>query len=892
VDRLKTSRSTRDLPAGTVTFLFTDVEGSTRLLQEHAASYAQLLDRQRRLIRDAAQAESGIEVDTAGDALFLVFRNATEAARGAASAQLAILSEDWPEGATVRVRMGLHTGEGRLGMEGYVGIDVHRGARIGAAAHGGEILLSEPTRSLIEGAMPAGYGWRDLGHHHLKDLDRPERLAQLLVPGLPQDFPPPRSIRRSGLPIRLSSFIGRGAEIEDVRGRLRTTRLLTLTGPGGTGKTRLALAVAALEDEHYPDGAVFVDLATLVDPALVPSAIASTLEIPPVAGFPVAEAVARHLAERRLFLVLDNFEQVLPAAAFVGMLLAQSPGLSVVVTSRSPLRIEGEQEWPVPPLGLPEGAGPHPVEALSVHEAIQLFTERAHAVQPSFDLTEDNASAVLDICRRLEGIPLAIELAAARVRLMPPAVINQRLSSVLDLGGGGRDTPERQRTLRGVVAWSVDLLEAPDRELFRRLSTFRGGWTMEAAERIVGGPAGAAGVMDGLERLFERSLIRSDPTDESRWTMLEIIRAFAAEQLLASGEVTDIARLHEHYYMGLAEDAAPKLLGQERDEWLDRLGRDHANLRTAIGRATETGDLAVALRIAASLLTFWHLRNHMTEGRATLDGLLAGDLSGVPSAIVAAALGAAGELATYQADYPTGYQYTSRSLALFRRAGDPAGTAHQLSMLGWVMMMPEPQTALGLFEESLQISAQIGAEAMTGDAHLGSGVALFRTGRLDESRERASAAVAAFEASGERYLRVYALATLGLVDLRQGYPREAVGNYAEGLRVASDAGASDVLATALDFFADLLLDRGDRVFAVRLAAAGEQLRMAMGGATGAEMIGVERPLIRASRIMDEATYGSARIEGTALTAEDATREALAFAARVAAGAELLSVDPA
>jgi predicted ATPase/class 3 adenylate cyclase len=880
------SNAKPDLPTGTVTYLFTDIEGSTRLLQGHAATYPEILDLHRRVIRAAFEDEQGIEVDNTGDGFFFVFASAPSAARGAVKAQEALAATSWPDGVSVRVRMGLHTGEGRLGVEGYVGIDVHRAARVGAAAHGGQVLLSETTRALVAQDLAPGVALLDLGHHRLKDLDNPEGLAQIVVPGLPSEFPPPRGVGpRAGLPVRLSRFVGREGEIASLRDLLRSNRLLTLTGPGGTGKTRLALAVAGAEESRYPDGAVFVDLAPIVNPDLVPSAVADRLGVPPSAGRSPTEAVVRHLSERKQLLVLDNFEQVLPAASFVTALLAGCPELHTLVTSRAPLRLEGEQEWPVPPLSLPDPSAPETMESLASCEAIQLFTDRAGSVQPGFALGEDNATAIADICRRLEGIPLAIELAAARVRLTPPALLSQRLARSLDLGGGSRDLPERQRTLRNAIAWSVDLLEDADLRFFRRLAVFRGGWTFGAAEQVLADEA--ADVIEGLQNLQEHSLIKIGNGEEPRGFMLETIREFAADELVRSGEYEEISRRHVEFFLRLTEEAAPNLLGPERDVWLQRLDRDHENVRAAIDWVTATGDIGTALRLCTALMTFWHLRDQMAEGRAILEPLLDSDLGGIDPAVVAGALAAAGELALFSMDFGTSAAYVSRSLAVYRRIGDPIGTARQLINLGWANSISDGDTALSFLEEALEVSRDTGAGDVIGSALLGAAVILNRTGRIDEGRQRALAARAAFEAAGERYLQVFAIINLGRVEELEGRPETALAFYADALRMASEAGEGAVICSSLGMIAHLLLDHGDQILAVGLAAASERRLQEMGGATTVEMLGLEPPMVRAAREVDPSIFAQASSEQEALTIDDAIRETLILARRVETGVEHL-----
>jgi len=651
----------------------------------------------------------------------------------------------------------------------------------------------------------------------------------------------------------------------------------------------MALAVAGAEEARYLDGAVFVDLAPIVDPALVPSVTGGRLEAASLPGRSPTEAVVKHLADRRMLLVLDNFEQVLPAAPFVADLLAGCPELSVLVTSRAPLRVEGEQEWPVPPLDLPDPAAPETPDALSTCEAVQLFTDRARSVQPDFALTDDNAAAVLDICRRLDGIPLAIELAAARVRLTPPAVLSERLAHTIDLGGGGRDLPERQRTLRNTIAWSVDLLDEADRRLFGRLSVFRGGWTFDAARHVLA-EHGGADIVDGLDRLLEHSLIKSDRADDPRGSMLETIRDYAADELQRSGEQSEFARRHADFFLALAEEAAPNLLGPDRDPWLARLARDRDNMRAAIDWATSVGDIGTALRLSTALMTFWHLRDQMTEGRLVLESLLGSDLADVEPDVVAGALAAAAELAVYSTDFPASIAYATQSLALYRQVGDVLGMARQLNNLGWANSIWNAEAAKAYFQEAFEISGDTGAGEVFGNALLGAATIDIREGRIDEGRRRDLAAREAFEAAGERYIQVFAILNLGRIEDLEERPDRALAFYAEALLMASDAGEGGVITTCLGMIADLLLDHGDPVLAVTLAAASERRLREIGGATTVEMSGLEPPMIRGSRVLGPERF--ARAASDPLGVDDAVREALAVARRVEEGLDVLHPAPA
>src|SRR6266540_3006342 len=517
-------------PTGTVTFLFTDIEGSTRLLHDLGDGYSEALDQHRRLLRQAFEQHQGYEVDTQGDAFFTAFKRAQDAVRAAADAQVAVKSHRWAEGQEVRVRMGLHTCEASATREGYVGVGVHRGARICAAAHGGHVLLSHTTRDLLEEESPE-LRVRDLGLHRLKDLTQAQRLFQLAVDGLDKAFPPLRTLenRPTNLPVQPTPLVGRETEVREICALLQRdeVRLLTLTGPGGTGKTRLALQAAAERLDASPNGVFFVALAPIVDPGLVVPEVAQSLGINEAGG----QSLEAYLVTKDLLLVLDNLEQVLPAAPQIADLLSRAPRVKIVATSREPLHLAGERVYPVPALGLPDVHHLPEPSALSQYESVALFIDRAQAVQPTFEVTRANAPAVAGICVRLDGLPLALELAAARISLLSPQAMLNRLSERLKLlTAGSRDLPARQQTLRNTLAWSYDLLDEPERMLFARLSTFAGGFTLDAAEIV------CAAELQTLGSLIDKSLVRRD---EERFVMLETISEYALELLTASGEGED-----------------------------------------------------------------------------------------------------------------------------------------------------------------------------------------------------------------------------------------------------------------------------------------------------------------------------------------------------------------
>ncbi|MEX2011270.1 MAG: adenylate/guanylate cyclase domain-containing protein, partial [Chloroflexota bacterium] len=701
---------TEALPTGTVTFLFTDIEGSTRLTAElGGAAYGVLLERHRQALRAGFERYGGIEVGTEGDSFFVVFATPASALSAAADGQLALARTDWPAEAPIRVRMGIHTGDGLLVDGSYVGPDVNRAARIAAAGHGGQVLVSETTAALVADP-PVGVHLRSLGRHRLKDL-RPEHIAQLDVDGLPDVFPPIRSLdaRPNNLPTQLTSFVGRENEVAEVVRLMETARLVTLTGPGGTGKTRLSLQVAAETAGDQADGATFVALATTADPDLVTSAIATTLRLPDAGGRPLRDRLVDHLRDRQLLLVLDNFEQVVAAAPLLSDLLREATRLRILVSSRVPLRISGEQEYPVPPLELPlaEGdAGTGRADAIAGNEAVRLFVDRARSVRPDFALDDSNAGAVAEIVSRLDGLPLAIELAAARSRLLSPGAMLPRLERRLDLlAGGMRDLPERQQTLRGAIAWSHDLLEPPERRLFARFSVFVGGAELSEAESVCG-PVSEVGreVLDGLEALVDHSLLRQvERTGEPRFFMLETIRDFAAEQLGASGEQDAIRRRHALAVLGLAERAAPSLTTSDQRTWLDRLARDHDNLRAVHGWAVETEDARVGLRLVTAMWRFWQIRGHLVEGRSRADAAIAIPGAEKAGETYVTALEAAGGLCYWLADFPCAQSRYEEVLAVRRTGGDPRAIAEALYNLGFTELF---------FRNDVERARELGEEAL------------------------------------------------------------------------------------------------------------------------------------------------------------------------------------
>jgi predicted ATPase/class 3 adenylate cyclase len=662
-----------DLPTGTVTFFRTDVEGSMQHARALGSRWDDLNARQLGIIRRAVADAGGVTVRTEGDAVFAAFPEALAAVRAAIASQAAIRDADWPWDTPLRVRVGLHAGEAHLAGDDYGGFDVNRAARIAGVAHGGQIVVSDPVRALVAIDLPPGVGLRDLGEHALKDVPQPERLYQLDAPGLESDFPPPRTAAPTAgnLPPRLTSFIGREREMAEMRRLLAGARLVTTWGPGGIGKTSLAIEVARQEAPAYPDGVWFVALESTSDPAQVPAAIARSLGLYDGPGRLASEGVARFLAERATLLVLDNFEHLLAAASEIPPLLMAATGLRVIVTSRAPLRVAVEQAYPVGPLagGGPDGA------------VVRLFEERARSVIPGWSAGPD-LPVVEEICRLLDGLPLGIELAAARVGLLPVALIRDRLAASLPLPGRApRDLPERQRTLESAIGWSHDLLPPDRQQLLHELGAFEGGFEVEQVRAVAGSATTGDDVLDGLVELADLSLIERDLVSDAsgggglRFSLPETIRSFALGALRAEAREDDVRRRHAEAFAVLAERAAKHLPSADQGRWLDRLGEDHDNLRAALHWSVTAGDLDLAQRLAAATWRYWHFGGHLREGRELIDAVIAMPGADEPSPGRLWAYAAAGGVAYWQADTERARDLYEEQLRTARQIGDRAGEA-------------------------------------------------------------------------------------------------------------------------------------------------------------------------------------------------------------------------
>jgi predicted ATPase/class 3 adenylate cyclase len=862
------------LPTGTVTFVFTDIEGSTRLVKDLGDLFPAVLEEHNRLLRETFEQLGGVEVSTEGDSFFVVFASSTAAAEAAVAAQRALFAHQWRDGIEIRVRMGMHTGEGVLVGDNYGGIDVHRAARISAVGHGGQIVLSETTRVLVEPGLPNGVRIIDLGEHGLKDLDRREHLYQLCVDGLPSEFPPLRSLesRPNNLPITLTTFIERDEEVMEITRLLAGNRLVTLTGPGGTGKTRLGLEVASRSLVDFKDGVFLVRLASITDADLLESSIAEAVGVREQGMTPISNLLKESLSSKKLLLLLDNFEQLLSGASFVTEILAAAPGVKALVTSRAALRVSGEQEYAVPPMTAPDPERVSSLANLSGYEAVELFIQRARAVKPELEFDDSNAHSVAEICWRLDGLPLAIELAAARVRLLTPEDIVNRLDRALALlGGGARDLPARQRTLKGAIEWSYDLLDESLRAFFRRLGVFMGGFSFDAAEEICN-PTEELGVnsLDALEALVENSLVRHVETDEgdTRFRMLETIREFAMEKLEEAGESSALARRHAEFYRSFVVTKSPALTTATETAFLFDV--EHGNLRAAIGWAIANREAGLALEMGSAMWRFWMLRSHLAEGERLMSEVLSMPEASRRDAVRARALLALGSVTYWQNDFVATRRSYEEGLEILHELGDKPGIAEAAYNLAFTSLIDrDPKGARVRYEESRRLAGELGDEK--GLANTAWGLAM--TALLERDWE---AARRFGEEAESRFTKLddwfgYSLAQFVYFQIARYQ-----GDYDEAERLArlyfdQSSGMGDMVIafTALDMYVVIAIGRGQYERAVRLGGAAEALREIYGGGSPPPLVDVTDPRVEARGRLSDEQIDEVWDEGMAMSVEEA-----------------------
>ena len=804
-----------DLPSGTVTFLFTDVEGSTRLLHELGADgYAAALAEHRSIVRDACAAHGGVEVDTQGDAFFVAFPTAP----GALDAAQTITERLEPT--RIRVRVGVHTGTPLLTDEGYVGEDVHRAARIAASGHGGQVLVSQSTASLVDDVE-----LRDVGAHRLKDLTGPQRLYQLGR----ASHAAIRSLHLTNLPIPATPFVGRERELAEVASAIARpeVRLLTLTGPGGTGKTRLAAQAAGLAADDFPDGVWWVSLASLRDPALVLPSAAHALG--------AREELALHLGERRLLLLLDNFEHVVEAAESLSGLLASCANLTLLVTSREPLHLAAEHEYPVRPF--------------AHDDAVDFFLVRARAANP--DLEPDGAMD--EICLRLDELPLALELAAARVKALSPAQILQRLDRRLPLlTGGARDAPERQRTLRATIDWSYALLTANEQTLFAELSVFAGGCTLEAAEAI------ADADLDTLQSLVDKSLVRF--SDERYW-MLETIREYAASLEEWRDARERLRTDHLAFFLALALEAEPNLTEHDQQRWYELLAAEQDNLREALAHACESGDRERALMLAGTIWRFWWTRGQIDEAERWYERVHA--MEGASSDLARArALFGAAHVAEARSHVDLTRDLYEEATKLLRRLGETRWLVMGLTHLAGTYEEVDPARVEEIQLEAIALAEESGDRRGAAIAKGNLASHLMVVGDIRRAELLSREALAAHRERGDVYGIAASLKNLATIAFLTGDVDVATRHLVESANLSLSIGDKLGLSAVLYQAAAIVLSEGETYDATRLLAANDRLMRETGFASGetdfpalGDVVGKARELL-GRRFEDAWTAGS------------------------------------
>ncbi|MFO1303256.1 MAG: tetratricopeptide repeat protein [Burkholderiales bacterium] len=807
-------------------FLFTDIEGSTRLWQCEPERMPGSLACHDALLRTAVESHHGTVVKTMGDGICAVFDDPLDGVSAALALQRALADPGRTNGIELRVRCGLHVGAAEQRDGDYFGTTLNRAARIMGAAHGGQVLLSQGVAELVLDRLPPGTGLHDQGAVRLRDLAGPARIYQLTHADLRRTFPALRSLEATpnNLPQQVTSFVGRERELARVRDLLAQSRLVSLVGPGGIGKTRLSLQLAADLLEDFPDGIWFIEFAAIVDPSLVPKVVAQALGLQEDADTPVAQALCAHLASRRTLLVLDNCEHLVHAcAAMADALLRSAPDIRVLASSREALNIAGEQTYPMPALEVP-GPGSGAADAAR-SDAGRLFVERARSRQPAFTLDDRNASAVSQICARLDGIPLALELAAARVGVLSVETIAERLNDRFHLlTGGSRAALPRQQTLRALIDWSYDLLDATERILFARLSVFAGGWTLAAAERVGADDKVAPGlVLDLLAALSQKSLV-APIEDQSRFRMLETIREYARGRLAESGEQAPVRARHRDCFVALAEEAEPHLEGGPlQPEWLARLEFEHDNLRAALTTSLEDGDdVESGLRLCGSLYRFWAHRGHAREGREWCAGALARTAGRPGTTSHLKALHASGTLAWRLGEITAARSELHEALQLSRELGDRPREGRILNNLGGVAIhQADDQAAQAFLEQAVAIHAAMGNRAMEARALNNMAALAVNRGRFAEADAPLARALTLSRELGNPMEEATALSHLGFLAQQRGEFTQARTLHEKALATALAFGVREFEVEEVRHLGEVALAVGDR------AAAREHFRSAL-----------------------------------------------------------------
>lgn len=875
-----------DLPTGAVTFLFTDIEGSTRLWEHQPAAMGPALARHDALVREAIARHAGHVFMAAGDAFCAVFRTADNAVAAACDAQAALDKEPWAE-AQIRVRMALHTGVAEVRDNGYFGQPLNRVARLLAAGHGGQILLSLATQELVRNSLPEGVGLRDMGERRLKDLVRPERVYALVVPGMPAEFPPLKTLdaRAQNLPIQLTSFVGREQEMDEIRGLLRSVRLVTLTAMGGTGKTRLSLQVGADLIDEFADGVWFVELAPLSDARLVPQALATILGIKEQPDESITSTVVKRVGDKEMLLILDNCEHLVTACAeLCEALLSSCPGVRILASSRELLRIAGETAYRVPSLPLPDPkAIPH-AESVSRYAAVRLFVDRALAVKVSFQVTDANAPGVASICQRLDGIPLALELAAARLRSMSVEELNQRLDKRFHvLTGGSRTALPRQQTLRALIDWSYDLLNTIEQAMLRRLAVFVGGWALQAAERVCAGEdVGEDEVLDLLDSFVDKSLvIAEERAGVTRYRMLETVHEYARERLNEARDGDAVPARHLEFYLALAEEAGAALTGPKQGEWLELLDLERENLlaaHAACDRAENGG--ALGLQLVHALKRYWFSRGLMMLGqRVTVEALArlgaqARDLARCR------ALFAAGQFALVMGRYAQARPHLEESLAIVHEIGDEWLSASITTTLALATLgQGDRAAARGYFDEALVLSQKSGNQRELGCALNGLAQLERMEGALDAADALYRQSLKLIRELGDRETEALILLNLAIVAIGRRSGVQARQILHDVLAISVEMQSKPTGQCVLDVCAALAALNGEWTRAARFFGIVEAQTEQTGYHRDPADEAFFAPTITEARDrLGAETFNGAAAEGRALSYDEAIEEAGAWLA--------------
>lgn len=884
------------IPTGTVTFLFTDIEGSTKLAREYPETWESVRMRHHAILRGAIESFQGFVFQIIGDAFCSTFHTPGDALKASIKAQQALQSEPWGE-TTIRVRMGIHTGEAETDGRDYRGyLTMSLVQRLMSSGHGGQILVSHATEHLLRGQLPQDVSLRDMGEHKFKDVPHLTRVFQVQATGLQSEFPPLFTVdaHPNNLPTQLTSFIGRENELADVKKLLQDTHMLTLIGSGGTGKTRLSIQAASEMLNHYPDGVWFVELAPISDALLVARTTAMAMSLREQPHRPLIETLCDYLQEKKLLLILDNCEHLIDSCArMADKILRTAPNMRILASSREALGIGGEVTYHVPSLGMPDIHHLPPVETLSQYEAVKLFIDRATSAVPAFTVTNDNAPALAQICDRLDGIPLAIELAAAKLRVLSLDQIAKRLDDRFRLlTGGSRTALERHQTLRAAIDWSYNLLPSAEQLLFCRLSIFAGGWTLGAAESVCSDESISGGIPVGdgirsedilnlMEQLIHKSLViteelqsrtRSSSEGSLRYHMLETMRQYASEKLT---EVDARRDRHAAYFLNLAETVVPFLEKPEPASWLDKLEREHNNLRATLRWAREMGQVELGLRLASALCLFWFMRGYLDEGLAQMSEFLSLSEGTVDAALRAKALDRAGMLARYQGDLKYAHELIAESLSIRRDLRDRHGVADSLSNLGFVVLhQVDYIQARQLYSEALSIHRELDNPQGIADSLSHLALMAFYEGDYETAQAMDESSLAIWRNLGDQQGIAWALHRLGEVKLGQGEYSAAGNLLNESLIISNDVGFKYGIACSTEGLASIAAGMGQAARAILLAGGTCALRQAIGAPLSAvDQARLEQMLAPARKLLGEEAAEAVWSKGLNLTIEQIVAEA-------------------